>query len=99
MPPIIRIATPELARFVDLPHAHGTVDDLTDEDYRPEAQPPFRCAAMSRHLKMGPSVRRQARRCGLPKAAFTALLGQGQSAATGAPAKPGSGCTSCQQIV
>jgi len=40
-PPTIRIATPELARFIDLPPAHGTVDDLTDENYRPEAQPPI----------------------------------------------------------
>jgi hypothetical protein len=41
MPPTIPIATPELARLVDLPHAPGTVDDLTDEDCRPEAQPPI----------------------------------------------------------
>src|SRR5215468_6182999 len=40
-PPTIRIATPELARFIDLPPAHGTVDHLTDENYRPEAQPPI----------------------------------------------------------
>jgi len=54
MPPTIRITTPELARFVDLPHAHGTVDDLTDEDYRPEAQPPIRCAAIVSASQNGP---------------------------------------------
>jgi len=41
MPPTVRFATPELARLVDLPHAHGAVDDLTGENYRPEAQPPI----------------------------------------------------------